>query len=203
MNLPNEVPHGLPVSDLTQAVNQLIRYVRSITPRPSASVAVETLSNGTTFRVKPASPGGAATVPKLYLDNSAFIATAVLVDEDSFDVTVLGGTAQWLFGPIAEFATETYEDIPGGERFWLQFDPLGNGGDGEWAIEHDETLPSESTTDDGLNYFTVVPLFKVEGGVPRNVVQYHFGSVYVPKVHNVVQAQDTATEEEGGAGGGE
>lgn len=59
MNLPEYPSAGQPLS--ASWARQLIDYLRAITPRPSATVAVTTLSGGTVFAARPAA---AAAAPK-------------------------------------------------------------------------------------------------------------------------------------------
>lgn len=171
MMLPPEVPHGRPMHELTQALNLLIRYCRSITPRPSATVGVETFSNGTTFRAKPPvapSSGGRQSLP----DNMSFkaeVRTGTNEGDDYIEVRMLGGTVQGLFGAI-EFIPTTFwtsdesprdlalfddfnedagdvknvhDGIADGDLFWLKYDPSETEGQ-RWSMEHGATLPQSS-----------------------------------------------------------
>ena len=174
MMLPPEVPHGRPMHELTQALNLLIRYCRSITPRPSATVGVETFSNGTTFRAKlPIAPssGGRQSLP----DNMSFkaeVRTGTHDESDYVEVRMLGGTVQGLFGAIECIPTTfwTSDDSPNdltlfqdfnedagdvknihdaiadGDLFWLEYDPSETEGH-RWSVKHGETLPQSSNED--------------------------------------------------------
>ena len=95
------------------------------------------------------------------------------------------------------------EDIEDGEIFWLEYDPNeedesysgsdSEAGMGRWSVKHGQELPESSTTEDVERalYFTIIPLFRVSlgGATAANTIQYHFGSVYVPTVSNVVARQ--------------
>lgn len=139
--------------------------------------------------------------------NSAFVATVTPHPTGSqnpscYVVNMLGGTVQGIFGHITlieDTEWDSSERIQDGEIFWLQYDPS----EEEWTVEHGETLPTSATTmDDQSNYFAVIPLFRVDAAVDDLVVQYHYGSVYVPTVGNVVDVQEHASGEgEGGEGG--
>lgn len=127
----------------------------------------------------------------------------------------------------------TDEEIEDGEKFWLEYAPNGSeggdesalddesdsdsgsdsGGDqdkGRWQIHHAQNLPPAATKENVQRalYFTIIPLFAVSlGWSSRNVIQYHFGSVYVPTVSNVVPRQvlpldgdESDDEEDSGAG---
>lgn len=122
----------------------------------------------------------------------------------------------------------TDEEIEDGEKFWLEYDPNEDGGDdesgvddesdsdsgsdsgegpnkGRWKIKHAQDLPDSATKEDvdRALYFTIIPLFAVSlGWSSRNVIQYHFGSVYVPTVSNVVPRQilPESGDDDSGAG---
>jgi hypothetical protein len=110
----------------------------------------------------------------------------------------------------------TGDEIEDGEIFWLEYDPNEDGGydeesgvldesdsdsgsdsgegpnKGRWKIKHAQDLPDSATKKDVERalYFTIIPLFTLSlAGSVRNVIQYHFGSVYVPTVSNVVPKQ--------------
>lgn len=189
MILPNEVPHGRPLSDLTQAVNQLIRYCRSITPRPSATIGVSTLANGTTFSAKvPQAIRGSVAVG----DSSpwAFEATAErdANHEGKFKVTVRGGTAQAVGGNPAVFPSLATTNISNGEYFYIRFllwdnsfapvcrwhttnaqDTSGTTG----RIEHGQSLPTPS----GNARSIVLVLCRVDMNEPGFIVQYRAGAI--------------------------
>lgn len=123
----------------------------------------------------------------------------------------------------------TEAEMADGEKFWLEYDPNEDGGDdesgvddesdsdsgsdsgegpnkGRWKIKHAQDLPDSATKEDVERalYFTIIPLFTLSlYGSVRNVIQYHFGSVYVPTVSNVVPRQilpESGDEEDSGAG---
>ena len=199
MNLPAEVPHGLPVSDLTQTVNQLIRYCRSITPRPSATVGVDTLANGTTFRVKGSSPGtfNASTTVVVNLDQ---FRVTVVPDPDGVAgedwlLSMAGGTAQALFGAIAPVNGVEDEpvSIPEGGRCYvsLVYHAFQNGTalhvfDPDAVID---TVPPQNTAAD---YYFPVAVVEADG----TVLQGHLGAVYLARPWNVVENPPYADEEE-------
>ena len=171
MEFPREVSHGRPVSDLTMEFNKAVRVLRAIKPVGSASIEVKTISNGTTFRVKPAavprSSGGSVAVP----ENMSFLAEARTREENGADVVEVkmrGGTAQGLFAGVQVFNTtywtpnarapelfDDYDDncddvesadISDGELFWLEYDPEANAG-AHWRIEHGASLPQSAVSD--------------------------------------------------------
>lgn len=131
------------------------------------------------------------------LANSAFVAKATPeegLNVDTYEVRMLGGTAQGMFGGIEVINTTVFTGIYAGELFWLEFHPNRTPGS-QWSVEHGSSLPASAATPsaDNPNYFAVIPLFKVEagaGGESVNILQYHYGSVYVPTVENIVQIQE-------------
>ena len=199
MNLPAEVPHGLPVSDLTQTVNQLIRYCRSITPRSSATVGIDTLANGTTFRVKASSP------------STVHASTTVLVDLDQFRVTVVpapegtvgadwllsvaGGTAQALFGTIT--SVNGVEDepvsIPDGSRCYvsLRYKAAQNG-EALHAFDSEPVIGTTPPANTATDYYFPVAIVESDG----TVLQGHLGAVYLARPWNVVENPPYPEEEE-------
>lgn len=122
----------------------------------------------------------------------------------------------------------TEAEMADGEKFWLEYDPNEDGGDdesgvddesdsdsgsdsgegpnkGRWKIKHAQDLPDSATKEDVERalYFTIIPLFTLSlYGSVRNVIQYHFGSVYVPTVSNVVPRQilPESGDDDSGAG---
>lgn len=122
------------------------------------------------------------------LSNSAFVAEAT-PDGNKFTVKILGGTAQGIFGGITVFDTDEYENISNGTIFWLEFDPE----DEEWSMEWGQTIPQSAShpSSGNPNYFAVIPICRVDSSAPKNIVQYHYGSVYVPVATNVVDVQQT------------
>lgn len=122
------------------------------------------------------------------------------------------------------------EEMEDGEHFWLEYDANAepedeeegeesdsdSGSDedepGRWVLKHGKRWPRSATTTsaDKVLYFTTVPLFYVSRYVTdQNVVQQHFGSVYVPTATNVVPIQLTPTNDDedsdsgSGSGSGE
>lgn len=125
------------------------------------------------------------------LSNSAFVATAT-ASGNKFSVKILGGTAQGIFGGITVFDTETYNNISNGTIIWLEYDPE----EEEWSMEWGSALPQSASNPDpdNPNYFAVIPICRVDSGAPNNVVQYHYGSVYVPTATNVVDVQQIPSQ---------
>ena len=119
---------------------------------------------------------------------------SVSASSETYSVRMHGGTATSMFGTTQVFDAATFSDVPEGEIFWLAYDPdeeEERGGGGEpWSIGHGQTLPSQNITIDGVRYYTPIPLFRVVGGICRNVEQYHDGSVFVPTVVNHVSVQE-------------
>ena len=198
MNLPNEVPHGLPVSDLTQAVNQLIRYVRSITPRPSATVSVSTLSNGTTFAVRHATAaGGGNSVVQIQALNQ-FKVTAVSDGPGDWLISANGGTAQAMFGTITSVSgfEEEQCSIGGDERVFVSLVykiALSNGDvvhyfEDELDIHMDENPPQNTAN----TFYFPVAIVESDG----TVLQGHLGAVYLARPTNVVELNPEEEEEE-------
>lgn len=188
MILPSEVPHGRPVPDLTQALNHLIRYCRSITPRPSATVGVETFANGTTFRVRPAEGarggGGAAAAQT----NAAFHARISAYDDegDEYTVAYKGGTVTFFAGASTTLAAGTATSSDGADLYaYLLYTPGEEGADGEWTLEIDDENSAYPTPSDGE---IVVPLWHFDyaeaGG--GTLTQETEGGVIIPAVRNVV-----------------
>lgn len=229
---PSALKTGDPLTAIVPWTQKIVAYLRAITSRPSATVAVSITPNGTTFRVKPAavprSSGGSVAVP----GNMAFLAEARTREENGADVVEVkmrGGTAQGLFGGVQIFNTtywtpnarapelfDDYDDncddvesadISDGELFWLEYDPEANAGE-HWTIEHDTSLPQSAVAEsdeESVHYFSFVTLFRVrltESG--KGVVQNHFGAVVVPTATNVVdvQAVESGNEDEGEGEGG-
>lgn len=233
MDVLREIPHNLPVPDLTKEFNKMVRLLRSWQPKNSATVRVATYSNGTMWHVKPApapqSGGGGATVP--LPGNMSFTAEARTGEVDGADVVevkMLGGTVQGLFGAVQVFkttywtdgggapelfgdynsATDELEDasISDGDLFWLEYDPEADEGE-RWSIEHGAELPEDATHpgEEEPNYFSVVPLFRVRlSEEEKGVVQNHVAGVYVPTLSNVVDVQKAQDgEDDGGEEEGE
>lgn len=123
----------------------------------------------------------------------AFSATATLREnsETRYDVKMLGGTVQGIFGPITAINTTIFENVGNNTFFWLQYYPATS----VWQVQQGAALPASASTPsaDNVNYYAVIPIFKVEKGAPNNIVQYHYGSVYVPTVTNVIQIQEPAS----------
>lgn len=205
MNLPNEIPHGLPVSDLTQAVNQLIRYVRSITPRPSATVSVSTLSNGTTFRVNEARGGGGGRGGGLVVQelNQFKVTTDPEGDPPTTDwfISVNGGTAQAMFGTITSVAgingpEEAGYSISPGTRAFVSLVyriTLSNGDVAHYFEDeldiHVGSNPPQNTSD---TFYFPVAIVESDG----TVLQGHLGAVYLARPTNVVELNPEEEEEE-------
>ena len=220
MNLPNEVAHGRPVSDLTQAVNALVRYCRSITPRPSASVGVRTLSNGTTFRVKEEAGGGGSVRAASGLNQFKVMCQADPEgNEGDWLVSVLGGTAQAMFGAITHVPDVANRQITIRKATLSQEPQGGSGGgadpaeapqreycfisavykiaeDGQYIHEFDEDLdftvgetPPQSTVQ--RSYFPIAVVY--DDGTVR---QGHLGAIYVASMEDVVDTDDGPGEEE-------
>lgn len=175
------------IARLEEVVDKLVRFCANM----HAGVGVDiTFENEGDPQISATGGGGAAGA----LDNSAFIAEAT-ADGNRFSVKILGGTAQGIFGGITVFDTETYTNISNGTIFWLEYAPYGVA----WTMEHGASLPQSASNPDpdNPNYFAVIPICRVDSEAPNNIVQYHYGSVYVPVATNVVDVQTVASESEG------
>lgn len=227
MDFPREVPHGLPVNELTKEFNKAVRVLRALRPVSSTTVRVESVSNGTTFHARPAaSPRTSRATAAAAPLNLSFMAEARKGkngNQDYFEVRMLGGTVQGLFGTIETIPTtfwtsnhspndlELFDDydsgagdvkhihdgISNGDQWWLEYDPEESAGS-RWSVQHGASLPASATVEDpdDARYFTVVPLFRVRGG-GSSIAQGHVGAVFVPTATNVVDIQDTVEEGEG------
>lgn len=206
MNLPNEIPHGLPVSDLTQAVNQLIRYCRSITPRPSTTVSVTTLSNGTTFRVNyPPGGGGGGSVVQVQALNQ-FKVTCVPDGEHpagkpptlDWLISANGGTAQAMFGTITSvsgFEDESY-GIGIGERAFVSLVYKIEQSNGDVVHHFEDVLDIRTGRNAPQNtantFYFPVAIVEYDG----TVLQGHLGAVYLARPTNVVELNPEDEEAE-------
>lgn len=201
MNLPSEVPHGRPVGDLTQAVNALIRYCRSITPRPSATVGVSTLSNGTTFRVKGGDAGvGSRNVQVQIVGLNQFQVTCRADseyepegDERRFLVSVVGGTAQQIYGEVVECSSIQDEPVVlqnESYKCYISIHYRILNSNNEYVHNWDDVLdifvgerPRQNTLSD--SYY---PIAMVDYG--GNVLQGHLGAVFLTYPRSVVDVPD-------------
>ncbi len=101
------------------------------------------------------------------------------------------------------------EDLAVGEWFWLEYDPEEDeydpetGEGGRWSVGHGQELPESDPPEEGEGpdgrtvYFAVIPLFRISVFAARNVIQNHFGAVYVPTVSNVVPIQKFPEDSQG------
>ena len=204
MEFPREVSHGRPVSDLTMEFNKAVRVLRAIQPVASATVKVQTLSNGTTFHVKPAAGprgggGGGAEVPL-----NQFKVTAEPDGDpptNDYFVSMKGGTAQALFGSITfvEGVVEWANNIPSGERLFISLVyRVMSGGEYVHAFDSQadftvDTDPPESTAD---TFYFPIAVVESDG----TVLQGHLGAVYLAKPWNVVELAPSAQAQAKGQG---
>lgn len=220
MEFPREVPHGLPVNELTKEFNKAVRVLRALRPVSSTTVRVESISNGTTYHLRglPAGTRRSGGGTSAGLANSAFVATVEQGEVDNVAVTevkMLCGTAQGIFGELQDFPTtywttagelKLFDDanddldtvnasqtLPDGTWFWLRWDPQ----EEEWTLEKGATLPANASVaaGDTVQYFAVVPLFRLRlTDDDAKAVQMHYGSVYVPTARNVIDIQEVASQ---------
>lgn len=57
MNLPDPLPENGLEPEVRRRFNQLLAYVRTLTPRESGTVAVNRMASGVTFEVKESARG--------------------------------------------------------------------------------------------------------------------------------------------------
>lgn len=167
------------ISRIEEVVDKLVKFCADLHGGAGVEVTFEDEDGGPEISSTGGSGGG--------LENSAFVAEAT-ASGGSFSVKILGGTVQGIFGGITVFDTTTYNSIGNGTIFWLEYDPA----EEEWSMEHGSALPQSASTPDpdNPNYFAVIPICRVDSGAPKNIVQYHCGSVYVPTATNVVDVQE-------------
>lgn len=191
MRLPSRIPHGAPVPDLTDAFNLLVDYVRSITPRTSSTVAVSTLSNGTTFAVRPRGPGGtSAAAPRR--DNLQFTVSAVPASESAghLRISILGGTAQAMFGTITSIPSADAEVTVGeGQRAYVCLVYRISGESGYiHAFDPDPLVTAGDAPPENTPATAHFPVAVVERD--GTVLQGHTGAVFIGAPYNIVDVED-------------
>ncbi len=231
MELPQPLQSGAPINAIAPWSRRIIDYLRAITVRPSATVSVSTTANGTLLSAAPPARTvrAAAAEPAL---NQFLVSCAPDPDYESGNaqgqegdpppaeghwlVSVLGGTAQAMFGAITNVpdvenrktAIAKITAAPGGSgggadpaeapkrKYCFISAVYKIAEDGEYIHEFAEDLdftvgetPPQSTVQQ--SYFPIAVVY--DDGTVR---QGHLGAIYVASMEDVVDTDDGPGAEE-------
>jgi hypothetical protein len=95
INLPSKLRHGDSLKTLVDRFGDLVDYVKSITPQPSATIRISHLSGGTSFYAKPALVSKSAT-PTNTSSYRSFFRVINASAEGAAKIGVTNGTASML-----------------------------------------------------------------------------------------------------------
>jgi len=197
-SLPPPLRSGDPITTIAPWSAKIIAYHGAITPRPSASVSIQTLANGTTFRASATNPRNSPVAAEVPLNQ--FKVTVVPnpggTEGKDWLVTVLGGTAQAMFGTITSVVgvNDAAVAIESGKRAFVSL-VYRIMDDGEYVHEFDAAIDIQVGTSApqstaSLAYFPVAAV-EADG----TVLQGHLGAVYLASPMNVVDVEDGEEEE--------